>query len=307
MYGDIGSMNRRILAIDDNPAIHDASKLLGAPSRSTRMPFRRSPMKTMLAALIGALALVAIGPAGAFDVQQYRLVDLSHAYDSQTLYWPSRPPMKFEFERLAFGETPRGWFYAANRFCTPEHGGTHLDAPVHFYRRGQTAEQLPLEKLLAPGVRIDVRRQAQNDRNYRLTRDDVLAFEQRVGAIRPGTIVLMQTGWSRFWPDRKEYFGDASPEDASRLEFPSYGVDAARFLVEERKVAMLGVDTASIDYGRSQDFDVHRIAAAGGVGGLENLTNLDQLPETGFIVIALPMKIAGGSGAPVRVIALVPR
>lgn len=264
-------------------------------------------MKTILGALIGALALVAIRPACAFDVQQYRLVDLSHTYDSQTLYWPSRPPMKFELEQLAFGETPRGWFYAANRFCTPEHGGTHLDAPVHFYRSGQTAEQLPLEKLLASGVRIDVRTQAQNDRNYRMTRADVLAFEKHAGPIRPGTIVLMQTGWSRFWPNRKDYFGDASPEDASKLEFPSYGVDAARLLVEERKVAMLGVDTASIDYGRSQDFDVHRIAAASDVGGLENLTNLDQLPETGFIVIALPMKIAGGSGGPVRVIALVPR
>lgn len=264
-------------------------------------------MKTILGALIGALALMSIDPAGAFDVKQYRLVDLSHAYDSRTLYWPSRPPMRFELQRLAFGETPRGWFYAANRFCTPEHGGTHLDAPVHFYRRGLTAEQLPLEKLLAPGVRIDVRTQTQKDRNYRLTREDVLAFEQRAGAIRPGSIVLLQTDWSRFWPNRKEYFGDASPEDASKLEFPSYGVDAARFLVEERKVAMLGVDTASIDYGRSQDFDVHRIAAAGGVGGLENLTHLDQLPETGFVVIALPMKIAGGSGGPVRVIALVPR
>jgi kynurenine formamidase len=264
-------------------------------------------MKTMLIALIGGLALVAIRPADAFDVQQYRLVDLTHVYDAQTLYWPSRPPMKFELEQLAFGATPRGWFYAANRFCTPEHGGTHLDAPIHFHESGQTAEQLPLKQLVAPGVRIDVRKQTQNDRNYRLTREDVLAFERRVGAIRPGTIVLMQTGWSRFWPDRKKYFGDASTEDASRLEFPSYGVDAARLLVEERKVAMLGVDTASIDYGRSQDFDVHRLAAARGVGGLENLTLLDQLPESGFIVIALPMKIAGGSGAPVRVIALVPR
>ncbi len=264
-------------------------------------------MKTILGALIGALTLAAIHPVCAFDVQQYRLVDLSHAYDSQTLYWPSRPPMKFELERLAFGETSRGWFYAANRFCTPEHGGTHLDAPVHFYRSGQTAEELPLEKLLAPGVRMDVRTQAQKDRNYRLTRADVLDFEKRAGPIRPGTIVLMQTGWSRFWPHRQDYFGDASPEDASKLEFPSYGVDAARLLVEERKVAMLGVDTASIDYGRSQDFDVHRIAAASAVGGLENLTNLDQLPDTGFIVIALPMKIAGGSGGPVRVIALVPR
>ncbi|MGQ0834159.1 MAG: cyclase family protein, partial [Gammaproteobacteria bacterium] len=210
-------------------------------------------------------------------------------------------------ERLAYGETPRGWFYAANRFCTPEHGGTHLDAPIHFYRPGQTAEQLPLEKLLAPGVRIDVRAQTHKDRNYRLRREDVLAFEKRAGTIRPGTIVLLQTGWSRYWPNRNDYFGDASAEDASKLEFPSYGVDAARFLVEERKAAMLGVDTASIDYGRSQDFDVHRIAAASGAGGLENLTNLDQLPETGFVVIALPMKIAGGSGGPVRVIALVPR
>lgn len=264
-------------------------------------------MKTILSALISALALMATHPACAFDVQQYRLIDLSHAYDSQTLYWPSRPPMSFELQRLAFGDTPRGWFYAANRFCTPEHGGTHLDAPVHFYRSGQTAEQLPLEKLLAPGVRIDVRTQAQKDRNYRLTREDLLAYEKRVGPIRPGTIILMHTGWSRFWPNRKEYFGDESREDASKLEFPSYGIEAARFLVEERKVAMLGVDTASIDYGRSQDFDVHRMAAASGVGGLENLTNLDQLPETGFVVIALPMKIAGSSGGPVRVVALVPR
>jgi kynurenine formamidase len=264
-------------------------------------------MKTTLRTLVGALMFLSLESTRALDVENYRLVDLSHAYDSQTLYWPSRPPRKFELESLAFGETPRGWFYAANRFCTPEHGGTHLDAPIHFHRGGQTTEQLPLEKLLGSGVRIDVRAQTQKDRNYRLTREDVLAFEKRTGTIHPGTIVLLQTGWSRHWPRRKDYFGDESAEDASKLEFPSYGVDAARLLVDERKVAMLGVDTASIDYGRSQDFEVHRVAAASGAGGLENLTNLDQLPETGFVVIALPMKIAGGSGGPVRVIALVPR
>ena len=240
-------------------------------------------------------------------MQRYRLIDLTHAYDSQTLYWPSRPPMKFELEQLAHGDTPGGFFYSANRFCTAEHGGTHLDAPIHFHRDAKAADQLALDQLVAPAVQIDVRAQAQKDRNYRLTRDDVLAFEKRHGAIRPGTIVLLQTGWSRHWPNRKEYFGDASTEDASKLEFPSYGDDAARLLVQERKAAMLGVDTASIDYGRSKDFQVHRIAAAGGVGGLENLTQLDQLPETGFVVVALPMKIAGGSGGPVRVIALVPR
>jgi kynurenine formamidase len=203
--------------------------------------------------------------------------------------------------------TPGGWFYSSNRLCTPEHGGTHLDAPVHFHEGGQTTEQLSLEQLLAPGVRIDVTSMTQLDRNYRLSRDDVLRFEERAGRIQPGTIVLLHTGWSRFWPDRGKYFGDASAEDASRLEFPSYGEDAVRLLVEERRVAMLGVDTASIDYGRSRDFMVHRIAAARNVGGLENLTGLEGLPETGFTVIALPMKIAGGSGGPVRVVALVPK
>jgi kynurenine formamidase len=255
----------------------------------------------------GVLLLLASTSAYSLDLQSYRTVDLTHAYDSQTLYWPSRPPMSFELQKLASGMTPGGWFYAANRVCTPEHGGTHLDAPLHFHEHGQTTEQLPLEKLLATGVRIDVTKQAQADRNYRLSRDDVLRFEQRAGRIQPGTIVLLHTGWSRFWPNREKYFGDASTEDASRLEFPSYGEDAARLLVEERQVALLGVDTASIDYGRSKDFIVHRIASARNVGGLENLTGLDALPETGFTVIALPMKIAGGSGGPVRVVALVPK
>ena len=253
----------------------------------------------------GVAALFASTAIHSFDLQSYRAIDLTHAYDSQTLYWPSRPPMSFELQKLASGMTPGGWFYAANRLCTPEHGGTHLDAPIHFHERGRTTEQLPLEQLLAPGVRIDVTRQVQSDRNYRLSREDVLRFEQRAGKIQAGTIVLLHTGWSRFWPDREKYFGDASNEDASRLEFPGYGEDAARLLVEERQVAMLGVDTASIDYGRSKDFIVHRIAAARNVGGLENLTALESLPETGFIVIALPMKIAGGSGGPVRVVALV--
>lgn len=261
----------------------------------------------MLTLFLAAAVLLAATPAGSFDLKNYQTVDLTHAFDSRTLYWPSRPPMSFELQQLASGVTSGGWFYAANRLCTPEHGGTHLDAPIHFHEHGQTTEQLPLEKLLAPGVRIDVTKRAQADRNYRLSREDVLQFEQRAGRIKPGSIVLLHTGWSRFWPEREKYFGSASREDASNLEFPSYGEDAARLLVEDRQVALLGVDTASIDYGRSKDFVVHRIAAARNVGGLENLTRLDALPETGFIVIALPMKIAGGSGGPVRVVALVPR
>jgi kynurenine formamidase len=223
------------------------------------------------------------------DLAQYRIVDLTHSFDEHTLYWPSRPPMKFELERLSSGETPGGWFYSSNRLCTPEHGGTHLDAPIHFHKGGQTAAQLPLEKLLAPGVRIDVTQQTSENRDYRLTRQDVLQFEKRAGQI-----------------PAKQYFGSESTEDASRLSFPSYGEEAAKFLVEERKVAMLGVDTPSIDYGRSKNFIVHRVTAAQNVAGLENLARLEQLPAKGFIVIALPMKIAEGSGGPVRVIALLP-
>lgn len=264
-------------------------------------------MRILTPFVCALVVLLAATPAQSLDLRDYRAIDLTHAYDSQTLYWPSRPPDHFELQKLAYGKTPGGWFYASNRVCTPEHGGTHLDAPIHFHEGGQTTEQLSLEKLLAPAVKIDITRQAQADRNYRLTREDVLRFEARAGRIQPGTIVLLQTGWSRFWPNREKYFGDASVEDASRLQFPSYSEDAARLLVEERQVAMIGVDTASIDYGRSQDFIVHRVAAARNVGGLENLTGLDALPETGFSVIALPMKIAGGSGGPVRVVALVPK
>jgi kynurenine formamidase len=252
-----------------------------------------------------ALSLCAIGSAGALDLGQYRMVDLSHAFDARTLYWPSKPPMTFELQQLAYGKTAGGYFYSSNRVCTPEHGGTHLDAPIHFHEGGQTTAQLPLQKLMAPGVRIDVTRKALEDRDYRLTGRDVEEFEARFGRIPAGAIVLLQTGWSKHWPDREQYFGDASKDDASKLSFPSYGEEAARLLAEERGVAMLGVDTASIDYGRSKDFIVHRVTAARGVGGLENLTGLEQLPETGFTVIALPMKIEDGSGGPVRVVALV--
>jgi kynurenine formamidase len=263
-------------------------------------------MKTILA-LAAAFPLAIATTAIAFDVADYRLVDLSHSYDENTVYWPANPPEGFQLKRLAYGETPGGYFYSSNSICTAEHGGTHLDAPIHFSAAGITNEKLPLEQLIAPGVRIDIRDKTQQDRSYRLTRADVVAFEKRSGRIQSGTIVLLQTGWSEHWPDRKAYLGDASLDDASHLDFPSYGEDAARLLVEERGVAMLGIDTASIDYGKSKDFIVHRVAAARNVGGLENLMNLDQLPVSGFTIVALPMKIAGGSGGPARVVAMVPK
>lgn len=243
--------------------------------------------------------------AQGIDLSKYTIVDLSHAYGPSTVFWPTSPT-KFELERLSYGKTEAGFFYAANSLRTPEHGGTHLDAPIHFFEGGQTTEQIPLERLIAPAVVIDVTARAAADRDYRATSDDVLAFEKTHGRIETGTIVLLRTGWSRHWPNAKAYLGDDTPGDASKLSFPSFGADAARLLVEERGVAAIGVDTASIDYGRSTDFQVHRIAAAKNVPGLENLAQLDRLPPRGALVIALPMKIEGGSGGPLRAVALVP-
>jgi kynurenine formamidase len=262
--------------------------------------------RTFAFMFIFALA-VPSAPASAqqIDVAASRMVDLTHPFNERTIYWPTSPST-FELEELAFGHTEGGYFYAANAFCSPEHGGTHLDAPIHFAEGRQTADEIPLRRLIAPAVVIDVGDQAGSDADYRLTRDAVLAFERAHGRIEPGTIVLLRTGWSRYWPDRARYLGDDTPGDASRLSFPSFGEDAARLLVEERGVAAIGADVASIDYGRSTDFIVHRIAAARDVPGLENLTNLEELPPTGALVIALPMKIEGGSGGPVRVVALVP-
>lgn len=262
-------------------------------------------MKTaVLAAAV--LLMAAAMREQALDVSKQRILDLSHAYGPSTVYWPTSPT-RFTLETLASGRTEAGYFYAANTVCTPEHGGTHLDAPRHFAEAGQTTDQIPLDRLIAPAVVLDVTAQASANRDYRLTPEDVRQFEKAHGTIARGTIVLLRTGWSRHWPDVKAYLGDDTPGDASRLTFPSYGVEAARLLIEERGAAALGVDTASIDYGRSTDFQVHRIAAARNVSGLENLTNLDQLPPRGALVIALPMKIEGGSGGPLRAVAMVPR
>jgi kynurenine formamidase len=253
--------------------------------------------------LLGASTTLFAQP---LDVSRYRIVDLTHPFNARTIYWPTAPST-FKLEQLAFGRTLGGFFYSAYAIATPEHGGTHLDAPIHFFERGNTADKVPLTQLIAPAVVIDVSTKAASNPDYLLTRDDVLGFERAHGRIQPGTIVLLRTGWSGRWPDKKAYLGDDTPGDASKLRFPSFGVDAARLLVNERRVAALGADVASIDYGQSKDFIVHQIAAAANVPGLENLTNLRELPPTGATIIALPMKIEGGSGGPLRAVALVPR
>lgn len=256
-------------------------------------------------ALFSLFTLFTAIQAIALDLDDYRLVDLSHTYDDSTLFWPTSPT-HFEKQTLAEGVGDGGWFYSAYSVCTPEHGGTHLDAPRHFDAAGQTAEAIPLDRLITRAVVIDVRAQADRDRDYRLSVADVEAFERDHGRIPAGSTVLMRSGWSERWPDALAYLGDDTPGDASKLHFPGFGVAASRLLVEQRQVAALGVDTASIDHGQSHDFQVHRVAAAHNVLGLENLAGLEALPATGALLLALPMKIGGGSGGPARVVALVP-
>jgi kynurenine formamidase len=252
------------------------------------------------------VSVAAHSAAQTIDLSRSTIVDLTHPLNARTLYWPTAPS-RFKLEQLAYGRTPGGWFYSAYAFSAPEHGGTHLDAPIHFSATGATADRVPLKQLVASAVVIDVTARAAANPDYLLTVADVTAFEQAHGRIPPGSIVLLRTGWSTRWPNAKTYLGDDTPGDASKLRFPSFGPEAATLLVRDRRVGALGVDVASIDYGRSTDFRVHRIAAEANVPGLENLTGLDRVPATGALVIALPMKIEGGSGGPVRVIAIVAR
>jgi kynurenine formamidase len=272
---------------------------------------KRIPTPATVALFAAAVAALATAGArrssspSAPDLRSATVVDLSHSFDSDTIYWPTSPT-RFQLTTLSSGVTSGGWFYSANSFCAPEHGGTHLDAPIHFGRGQRTADQIPVRQLVAPAVVIDVAHAAARDPDYRLATADVRAWEKRHGTVPGGAIVLLRTGWSKRWPDRKRYLGDDTPGDASRLHFPSYGAEAAGFLVRERRIGAFGVDTASIDHGPSKDFPVHRLSAAANVPGLENLANLETLPEDGAWIVALPMKIGGGSGGPLRAVALVP-
>ncbi len=233
-------------------------------------------------------------------------IDLSHSFDEQTLYWPNNAK-GFEHTTEAEGKTPLGYYYSSYSLCTPEHGGTHLDAPVHFAENKLTVDQIPLESLTGEAVLIDVSRKALADRDYQVGIEDIENWEQQYDKIPQNTILLIRTGYEQFYPDRESYFGtaktgkDAIPE----LHFPGVSSEAALWLVENRDIKALGLDTPSLDYGQSKDFKTHQILLGRNKPGFENLTQLHELPAKGIYLVALPMKIGKGSGAPLRVIAAV--
>jgi kynurenine formamidase len=234
------------------------------------------------------------------------VVDLSHPYDARTVFWPTAEP--FVLKPVADGVTPQGYYYAANTFCTSEHGGTHIDSPVHFAKNGWTVDQIPIERLIAPAVVIDVSASSAGNADYQVSRTDFDAWERAHGALPAGVIVLLRTGFGARWPDAARYLGTAERGEKAvpKLHFPGLHPDAARWLVAERLIKAIGLDTASIDYGQSTLFESHRVLFEKNIPALENLTNLDKLPATGARLVGLPMKIGGGSGGPLRVVAFLP-
>jgi kynurenine formamidase len=233
-----------------------------------------------------------------------RMIDLTHPFNSQTIYWPTEEG--FKFERGPAGVTERGYFYNANRFACAEHGGTHIDAPYHFCQSGQTVDQIPLERLVGPAACVDVSEECTADRDYQVTAEDFKSWEQSHGTSLEDRVVLIRTGFGRYWPDREKYLGTSDHGQAAvaKLHFPGLGPSAADWLITKRRVRMVGIDTASIDHGQTQDYPTHVRLFRDGVPALENIAHLDQLPTAGFTVVALPMKIAGGSGGPCRIIAI---
>jgi kynurenine formamidase len=230
------------------------------------------------------------------------IIDLSYPFDENTIYWSADET--FQHLPVAYGPTEAGYWYASFNFAGSEHGGTHMDAPIHFSEGRMSVDQIPIERHIGPGIKISVADKVALDRDYRITASDIQTWEQERGEIPSGAIVLFHTGWGRYWGDRPQYMGTASLEAAAERHFPGIAQDAALFLANERDVAMVGIDTASLDYGLSTDFIAHQILNGANIPGLENVANLEQLPESGFLVLALPMKIAGGSGGPCRIVAL---
>ena len=237
--------------------------------------------------------------------EQGHWVDLTHDFSADTIYWPNAEG--FKLEKVYDGENSHGFHYAANRFAAAEHGGTHMDAPIHFDRHGLTVEKILPNQTTGEAVVIDVREACQKNRDYLIGADDFIRFEKKHGTIPEGAIVLMLTGFSQFWPDAERYLGTAEKGEAAiaKLHFPGLSAEGARWLVEHRHPRAVGLDTASIDYGQSTLFESHRILAEHATAVFENLDHLDQLPAKGSYLVALPMKIAGGSGAPLRAIAWV--
>ncbi len=230
-----------------------------------------------------------------------KVVDLTHPIDEHSPYWPEKVPgTPFRASTVATYQQD-GCF--TRNLVIPEHFGTHMDAPAHFDPKGDTIAQISAEKFLGPAVIIDVSGAAKSDADYRVRASDVQNWIELHGRIPLGALVLIRTGWEERWPSQARYM---NTDSAGVMHFPGLSVEAARYLLDHTHPAGIGIDTASIDAGASNGFPVHHLTLLAGLYHLENVANLSQLPPKGFSIIALPLKLGGGSGSPARVLALLP-
>lgn len=251
------------------------------------------------------LLTTAVTSVSAQTKTQKKWVDLTHEFSAETVFWPTAE--SFRLDTVFAGITDKGYYYSAYQFSLAEHGGTHFDAPVHFYEKGQSVEQIPIDRLTGDAIVIDVSEKALRNPDYLISIEDFEKWEEINGKIPEGVFLLVYTGYSKYYPDREKYMGSSERGAAAvtRLHFPGLDPKAASWLAEVKKINAFGLDTPSIDYGQSVYFETHQNLFKNGVIAFENLANLDQLPATGATVFAFPMKIKGGSGAPLRIVALV--
>lgn len=254
---------------------------------------------------IGVL-LILLGVPGCFTTPapSKNLIDLTYPFDERTIYWPNNAP--FHWEKSSWGHTHQGYWYASGVFSASEHGGTHLDAPIHFAESGWSVDQIPVSHLTAKAVVLDIRSQASANPDYMLQVKDITQWEKQHGTIPKNSIVFLLTGWGQFWPDPVRYLGSNTPQDSATLHFPGFSGDAVSVLVNQRAIYGIGIDTASIDPGQSRTFKAHQVLGKANCFAIENVAHLERIPLHGALVTALPMKIKGGTGGPVRVIAWLP-
>ena len=226
-----------------------------------------------------------------------RILDLSHPISQGMPLWPGDPPTEF-----VTAATLERDGYLLRRFSLGEHSGTHLNAPAAFHADGATVDAYPLEALLVQAAVLDVRRLAVANADYVLTVADILAWEERHGRLAAGSLVLLCAGWSARWPEPAFLNADAG----GQLHFPAFGLEAARFLLEERAVAGLGTDTPGLDPPWDETFSINRLVLEKPRLALECLANLSELPPVGAMLIIGLLRLRGGSGSPASVLALAP-
>ena len=247
-----------------------------------------------------------IKPDAAVVLARGTWVDLTWDFEQSTVYWPTN--VSFKHDTVFYGINAKGFFYSSFKYSAEEHGGTHFDAPIHFSRTGRSVEQIMPDELTGPAIVVDVSQQSAQNRDYLINPDDFIRWEKAHGAIPDHSIVLLRTGFGKYWDDHEKYTGTVKSGVAGveELHFPGLGSEGASWLVKERKIKAVGIDTPSIDYGQSKYFETHRFLCGNNIIVYENIAHLGQVPEKGAYAVAAPMKIKGGSGAPLRLLVWVP-